>query len=432
MNKMQLSLKNIFKKTLIKDLAKVVVFDFFARFILCLVSIVLIRMLSPKEYSVFTKLFSLAYLFNGIFGAGTGVAFVRKIAEDDSSNTHSQDVSLHFCGIVTIFFFFLVSLILSPYIARAYKLSIFLTGFALLYGFVLCILDLNKYFYQGKEQYVKSGILNVSSLLFIVLPIFICFFFQIHPTINGLISMYIFAGAIACSITSFIIYKSSRFTCKNISVPRYKSMLSESSWLIVYYSILAVMNQCNIILMSRYSDELQIACYGVALKYYSLLLMVLPVIHTVLRVKTSHKEYTQDAGKCRTFVFSWLKTTGPAGIVLIPFFIFGAHLVLPYLNGVKYNAAIPVLDIFIVGAMISLVFAPNVPILMAMHRHGLMCLYVFIGLAVNVIGFLLTSGMGALSAAFWTVAANAVLNISSTLTIIWHSRNVIAQEEKTV
>ena len=197
-----------------------------------------------------------------------------------------------------------------------------------------------------------------------------------------------------------------------------KIVFDEGIILIIYMLLLNLMDQTDVVLVNHLLDSGAVADYGVALKYYTLLLTLQASLTTVFRIQTASKDMIDDQNMRARFSMDWIRSTWKFILLISGSMLIFAAPVMNFLNGKEYMNAIPAFRVFVLGATISYLFAPNTAVMMSAKKHKLLCLYSIIGLIINaVIDYLLIPCWGISAAALATVSGNAFINITSFFTI---------------
>lgn len=416
-----------------KDFSIVFIFDILAKIILLLILLLTVRLLSPLEYAFFVKFNSLANLLLGIFASGIGIAFVRSVSDLSSVGRISLVKSLYLLSLSFILVIFLPVFFCSHFLSGIYKFPVYLIVLSLFYALTLSYLKINQFYFQGQEKYFTGGLVELIRTGAIFFLISIVYLFSGTISILQLCLIYIISGLVVCGILFKEIFSFTTFKFNKKVFLYAKLLLSESAWLLFYCFLLAFLGQADIILLSFFASDTEIANYGVAQKYQSLALSLLPALLALMRVKTAKRDFSYDPIKRRDFTRKWIKSTSPCAIVVILIGIFLSQYIMPLLNGTQYNAAIPLFQIMLIGVGISYVFSPNVPILMAAKRFSSLCVLCFIALLITVVGnYLLIPSLGAISPAIFFVISNAFLNICATLFISYDAASWKKQQKSDV
>lgn len=402
-----------------KDFSIVAIFDIIAKLLAALTSVLLIRFLSTSLYAEYVKFNSISSLVFGVVGTSMGVAFVRGGTEYTSRGYKCLKTIYAIC-ISLLFMATLALVFLIPLLTHIYIASLGTVAFALIYGFVQSVNRVNGSFFQVKEKYTVAGLLDNAKHFF-----FIVFMLIAIVVIGEIGNIYLFFLFVISSFVPVfvgicLIKKEEKgIVDDKLGNETIKMLFSEAGTLIIYWLLLNMIDQTDIILVNRMLDETALSNYGVALKYYQLLLTLQASIATVLRIRTSNKDVVDSRERQREFSIKWIKKTGVyiLGVVLVTN-IFAAP-VMNLLNGERYGLAIPAFRIFIFGAAISYLFAPNTAVMMSAKKHKLLCVYTTIGFVVNaLIDLMLIPRWGIIAASLATVSGNAFLNMASFFTIV--------------
>lgn len=409
---------NFFSSKFFKDFSIVFIFDILAKIFLLLILLLTVRLLSSVEYAFFVKFNSLANLLWGVFASGVNIAFVRSVSDLSSIGRVSIVKNLYLLSFGFIFTIFLPVFCCSNFLSEIYKFPLHLVVLSLFYALTLSCLRINQFYFQGQEKYITGGLVDLIRTGAVFIPILTIYFFFGTVSVLQLCLIYIISGLIISGIIFGKIFSFSMFNFSREVFVYAKLFLSECAWLLFYYFLLAFLGQSDIILLSCFSSDAEIANYGVAQKYQALALSMLPALLALMRVKTAKRDFCDDPIKRRNFTNKWIKSTTPCVMIVILIGIFLSQYILPLLNGSQYNAAIPLFQIMLIGVGLSYIFSPNVPILMAAKRFSSLCILCFIALLISVVGnYLLIPYLGAIAPSIFFVISNAFLNICAMLLI---------------
>ncbi len=430
LNIFQESIRKLQSSALIRNITRVYSGDVISKVIGVGTVFLVIRGLTVDDYAAYTVFLSILILVPGLVGAGVNIALVRYTAEH-ISKTGEKPFEMYFVNFVfqSILYFLLACtlLLLSDKVAgflfglKDYESSLY---FGLIAGAGYLMTQAGRGIYQAEEKfgnYVKTLWLRQFSIFIIVALLY---------ALNKLNYFYVarammFIELVVGAIIAFHILNNAG-TKKIISTIReqwgtVKEFIASTKWLIAYFLILTTFQRLDIFMLSHFSSDKELAGYGVAFRYYSLLLMMLSSIHAVLLPRFSRADMS-DVSKQRQFTVKWLKYTGwliiPIAVVVLagkPLFI--------WINGTQYEKAYYIFLIFSAGIWLSLMFSPLVNVLMA--RKAFRFLFV-----IGVMGFIscfagnyyLVPLWGGLGAALAVILANAVVNLSSGIRVLYSTR----------
>ena len=401
----------------------VLIFDIISKLLMAVATIVIVRLLSIDEYAIYTKFHSISVLSTTIIGTGLALAYVRFAAEKVSRGQDNSFGLFKLCSLL-VCLATIISFIAIPIINKSFNTTFFISIISLIYGGVLALNKMNQSYFQVDERFSTSGIItnikNITLCLGVaVLPIF---FSNITAT------QTIYATIISAIIAYLIgyIYISKNSTTQTFSSDKslLQALFKESWWLIIYSLLVCLFDQGCVIIMSHIASIEDIAIYGVASKYYALMLTFLSSLMTVLRIRTSNQSMVDSKDNRKAFVLNWIKRVWWIAGAVCLCTILVSRPVLTLLNGNEYIDAVPVFNILVIGVFIGYIFAPNVAVMMSAKRYKELCALAFISFIINcVICVTLIPKCGAIGAAVAVVISNAFLNIVSTLIIYYDKKD---------
>ncbi|QUL53901.1 oligosaccharide flippase family protein [Paenibacillus tritici] len=402
-----------------KDFFNVFAFDILSKAFMIIITILLIRMMPSSEYAQLVQFTALSSFICGVFGEGISLSFIRYSTEQ-YSRTGKSSTGLHMVSSILIVFLSFFSILLFPILSGIYNTSSTVVIFASFYGFILSLINMNQGYFQSREMYVKSGITNNLRNVFLLLFLLILLFFIGKADSQLVFIIYVVCGILAFFFGIYSIYKGVTFKQILMDLDNLKSMLHDSIGIIIYLIILNIINQIDVVMISHLMSVNDVAIYGIAFKYYSLLLTLLPSIKAVLRVRTSKKEYIDNFVQRRDFTLSWLKKTW---IFVVPFslmIIFASDIFMPILNGSQYDKSISTFKILAIGVGISYMFASNTSIMMAAKKYKTLCALAVLALGIDILlTWILIPIWGINGAAIGTITAHTFINVSVTFFILF-------------
>ena len=287
-------------------------------------------------------------------------------------------------------------------------------------------------FLQSREHYAAAGVLEnckQGAILAFVVGAIVLF----GASIDSILVAYLLSG-ILCFVVSIGYFRrplqdgSLRFV---LDKGEARDFIAVSIWLILYSSVMQTFNQVDVSMLTAWGTAAQVAEYGVALKYYNIVLILLPSIKTVLRVRMSKAEMTTDVARQKAFSIRWIKKTALPFLLGVVALCLGAQALFPVLNGEAYDSAIPVFNVLCVGAFFAYVLAPSVSLVMSLGRYKEQFLLSLLALAINAGGnWALSPLWGAAGVAVSTTVSQFVLNASMTLLVFWHARKAERDAER--
>lgn len=416
---------NIAKKIWSKlpsDFSVVTIFSLISKAIQAILTIVIIRALTVEDYATYTVFLTLSTTILGVAGQSFSLAYVRYNTEKISIDSKAADtvfVVSHLINVVSCAF---VGIVLAI-VGDGFGYASYVLLLALLYGFLLGAIQVNIAFHQSRESYVVAGILDnckqASILIFVVTAIVV-----FSSTIDSMIVAYLLSGFF-CFVVSLGLFvkpmreRTLRFV---LDTAEAKAFIATSVWLILYNAVMQTFNQIDVSILSALGTVEQVAEYGVALKYFNIIMILLPSIKTVLRVRMSKAEMTSNVAKQKEFSIKWIKKTTLPFLVAVVAMCGLAQIFFPVLNGAQYDSAIYVFDILCVCAFFAYILAPSVSLVMSLGKYKEQFLLSLAALVINVAGdWFLTPGFGAAGVAMATTISQFALNASMTVLVFYEA-----------
>jgi O-antigen/teichoic acid export membrane protein len=174
-------------------------------------------------------------------------------------------------------------------------------------------------------------------------------------------------------------------------------------------------------MLARFTTDEAIANYGVAFKYYSLLLAGLASVTIVLRPKLCRTDML-DPERQIDFSSKWFKYTAWSIIPILIFDLIGKPFYV-FLNGPVYADSFTIFVILSTGVWLALILSPQVKILLAtLNFRAMFMLGVAAFGASFLINRLLVPVWGGAGAAVGTVAGNTVINAGALMIVLLNRR----------
>src|SRR2546422_953562 len=181
----------------------------------------------------------------------------------------------------------------------------------------------------------------------------------------------------------------------------WRMMRGEYRFLFLYFALVALLSQTAVFALKLLSTDLQLAAFGAAFRYYTLLSLALNAVHVVLLplVQDSTSQEALDA------VFGQQRK---ALAVFVPVVVAGTVLaawILPWIDRGKYPAAVPVFQILSLSAIVSFAFSPHVNLLLRYEEFRFLCRLTLLAIGLHVLlAYVFGERWGAVGAG-WSAAA---------------------------
>lgn len=401
-----------------RDFSTVTIFNLAARALQLVVTVILVRVLTVEEYAGYTVFFTTSSTILGVAGQSIALAYVRYNTEKLSRDPAYKDSLVIISHGVN--FICLVLLLAGLYpLSDAMGVGLPIMMASILYGFLLGEAQLNIAFFQSREMYAKSGIIENAKQLTLLAFISVAIVLG-AGSLGSILIAYCASGVVCCTISlamiSRVISKGDASVIFDTLVG--KEFLRVSVWLILYSVTTQLYNQVNITMLSALGSSHEVAQFGVASRYFNMILLLLPSIKTVLRVRMSKAEMTDSSVKQLEFASSWLKKMALPFAAIMAACCICAQLLFPLLNGTAYNDAIFMFQVLCVNAYSAYVFAPASALIMSLNRYGLQFIISLGSLVINLFGnMLLIPLLGGVGTAIATTISQVILNVLMTIVV---------------
>jgi len=399
------------------DIFKVYLGDILSTVIGGLTVWLLIRGLSVDDYASYTAFTTIMTLVPGLVGNGINLALIRFSAEY-LSKTGRKPFELYVLNF--LFQIAIYGAIATLLFSFSSGVGGFLFGslssgpvlqYGLLAGLGYLFIQASMSIFKAEERfgvYIKLLWAN-KILLFFVIGIF-SITKSLHFTLVakclilvniafGLVISYLGMKGITLKVIPSLIKK---------HVSTCREFLLSTGWLIGYYLVLTLFQKFDIFLLSRLSSQKELAVYGVAFQYYSILLILLGSITTVLAPKFSRIEM-QDPAVQRRFVFKWLKSTAWIILPILIADLLGKPLFVR-INGAQYAKSFSIFVIFSISVWLSLMFSPLMNVLVARKEFRFIFSLAALTLVINFVGnFFLIPHLGGRGAALVLIFSHNII-----------------------
>jgi O-antigen/teichoic acid export membrane protein len=386
--------------------------------------LILIRSMTQTDYAAYIVFSNVALLFVSLLGSGINNALVRFSAEYFFS-TGTRPYLLYTLSLglqIVIFLILFVCTLAFPTQAVTLLLGkpefTHLLPVSMLFGLGNLLLFSGQSILQAEEKFglhvgtlwLKQGLMFIT-----ILGLWISQTLDFRWVAWGLTiaQLIIGIGVVFFSIAGISSINWTEQIEREKSFIRY--FLSASGWLIGYFIAVAGFSRIDVLILSRYVSEPELANYGVAFQYYALALLVLGSVSAVLRPKFSHPEM-QEPAQQRQFLIKWLRYTAWVIILILLFIILGKPAYV-FINGNQYEQSFGILAVLSIGVWLSLALSPLVNILMSRKQFRFLF---FLGVSAffgSLIAFFicvqLWGGIGA------AIAVIVIHNIFLQIPILW-------------
>ena len=393
--------------TTIKNIIYVFSGDFLSKIFLAATIFIIIRNLNVPEFAEYTIFSSIFSLIPGLIGNGINTSLIR-FSANYVAEKQEKPFFIYIMSFITqfiVYIFFLIVMLI--FWKNINQLLFGKTEFkeAYVYGVIggsgLLITNAARGIYLSEENYkIYVKTLWLKYLAFLV-TIYIIFAIKLLTFMNVVIvqiSIEMLTGSLLIlHIFKNINIKDIIYKYKEIKI-YIKEFIIDSGWLTAYILAMTVLGgYIGIFMLIHFSTKTELANYGVAFKYYSVSLLVLGSINSVLLPKFSKIAF--NALNSQKFIFKWLKTTWWIIIPTIIFILYGKPLYV-FISGEQYEKSFYMFSVLSIGICLSLMLSPLVNILISKKDFKFLFLLSIAALLINLIGnYFFVKKFGGLGAA---------------------------------
>jgi O-antigen/teichoic acid export membrane protein len=384
-----------------KSILQVFSFDLLSRFLVGVLSFLLIRYMPPDEYGAYVFALSLSMVvaqslassFNRIYIVGYDTL---NIGQSPSSFLGFQ---LLIIGAVVLF-----SLPFQSIVGSLYWLIVLLI-------FTTCLSEFSKTDFQQELRFIPSSLVEVfRSALFLALVVALIFVLRYE-----LESWHVLLGQASVMLLAFLIASRHRIDFKNLfriqeGFRTARDVLrGKYRFLFIYFFLMAFFSQTDVFMLRIFGDSLALPTYGSAFRYYTLLLIGLGSLHTVLLPSLQRTMMTSAISELLRRIRKLL-------FIFIPVVIVGAWAskwIIPWIDKGKYPDAVMAFQILSFSAIVSFAFSPYITVAMRFEDFGYLAFLTCIALILNILlNAALIPIMGAPGSAVATFISFGYVNVS--------------------
>jgi O-antigen/teichoic acid export membrane protein len=379
-------------------------------------TILLIRLLPMAEYGIYAYFLSIATVAVAVISSGVQVVYVRRQAFLAAKG--EKDGTLFAVSLLIILGMHAAAcVIVLPLMGGGWAMIA-----AMAYATSLSVVSLMLAHFQATLDLRQYAIENVARNLMSVLSIVVLALLHKLTALNVLwwltIGHAILFASAARRMREFV--AGARLRSSVV-----KSLLAENGYLVVYYAIVGVYGQVDLLILKHFADAGKLAIYGAALRYQSLILVLLPPLVNAIRVYTASPTIAGSSEAERRYFSEWRRKVLKAGI---PVLLLGEVLtpwLLPLVSGASYAPAVPVFQCLLLSAFVLYLFAPANSLIIGRSGYPVLAITGAIGLGCRSAGGWLAASRGSVvGIAISAVVATLVLNlipVGYLKTVLWRA-----------
>lgn len=383
-----------------KAVLQVFSFDLAAKALLGGAAIVLIRYTPEQEYATYTFALALSTLFSQTITSTFNRIYIVGYNEFQARHELSAFFWLQIWGIA------ILSLVLVP---LAWQLGVVYFLAAVLAS-VNCLSEycktglqqMQRFFGYSMAELGRAGATTASVLMLVLV------FGHAIPAEGILLAQALAVGILFLVVFRRIIGFAGALRVRSAAGLAANIVRGEYKWLLGYFLVLAVFGQVDVFMLKVLAGSDELAGYGAAFRYYSLLSLALAAVHAVLlpiiQQLGSVEELRRVTARHRLLTLAFIPV-----VILVGWI---AQWVLPWIDLGKYPHSVDVFRVLCASAVISFAFSPHVNIAMRYQRFGFLSALIVLAVIVAVLfNLLLVPELGAVGAALSTLVASAAFNV---------------------
>jgi O-antigen/teichoic acid export membrane protein len=350
--------------------------DILSKLFSVVVTVLTIRVLNTTDYGLYTLIVGISTFAAAFVGDGLNLSLIRVLAGKPVSEDGDRiDAIVTSNFLFQIAQFALLFIILGVF---AKSVSLFLLSNAefwpwvfvgLLSSFGIILIQFNMSLARAAEKFKLYGTVNYMRILLILAAYLVLLLFKKLNLANIAILM----SVIPALLGIYLISKDGFLNnfLEKVKVMQSLHYLRGEFFLLAFFSISAIFSQVNIFVVAKFKGVNELATYGVAQKYYLMIILLLSSVSTVLFPKVA--KMMNDTLALRHFMRKWIRISIMSALPFAALIIV-APVIMNFLNGYKYPGANFIFQILCISAFFSLIFSPLTSILISLKEYRFLAL----------------------------------------------------------
>jgi O-antigen/teichoic acid export membrane protein len=350
-----------------KSILQVFSFDLISKAMMGALGVIIIRFMQENEYADYTFALSLVFFITQILSMSFNRIYIVGFHKLDLND------SLAFLGYQLVCIGLLIC-ITAPFqhlMNGVYWFTVALVS-------ATCLSEFSRTILQHELRFLRFSFVELfrSSLFFI------CVLFLISVVQYKMQAWQVLLCQAGAMFTSFLVFFRARIQIRgNLLVRRALDIAlaviaGKYRYLFGYFSLLALFSQLDVFMLKGLGSNFSLATYGSAFRYYSLLMLSLAAVHSVLLPSIQKVESIEDWDRIHAGLRRML-------LVFVPLAFLGAWLsqwIIPWIDKGKYPDAVTVFRILAVSSVFSFAFSPHVNIVLRFEDFKFLFLVIIGGL----------------------------------------------------
>lgn len=374
-------------------------FDIFSKALMAAAGIALIRFLPEAEYALYTLCLSLVMAVTQVISS----SFNRIYIVGFEALRGEQAASA----------LFLVQAVLIAAVAAAASPWRGIAGgnyaFVVMLVVATSLADFAKTVFQQQLNFLRFSMVEAGrSLLFVLLVALLIAHFGQALSAGSVLAVQAAAMLVAALLVLRGRFEVRRCPDLRVALHTAKTVFAGGyGCLFGYFAVLAIFSQIDIFMLKAMGTVTDLATYGSAFRYYSLLLLCLGAVHSVLLPVVQKLSNRQGLETLYSKMRRLMRIFVPAALLLA----WGAHWFIPWVDGGRYPEAVETFRILVASSVVSFAFSPHANLAMRFEDFRFLLIMACVALAVSLVGNLLLIPLWrAPGAAVSTLVAFGLLN----------------------
>jgi O-antigen/teichoic acid export membrane protein len=401
-----------------KSVVQVFSFDILSKVLLGVTGIILIRFMPEIEYARYTLALSLVSVVTQTLVSSFKRIYIVGYQRFKLENSPSLFLGLQLWGIC------LLVLMTLPFKDFAEGVYWFVVAAII----ATCLSEFAKTVVQQQLKFLQFSIIEMARTLVFVLSL-LCLIYFIRYELKAWQVLLVQAMAMFLVFsTVFSKYLDLKSLFKMGESVRFALELvkGEYKYVFGYFFVFAFFSQVDVFVLKALAGSVELATYGSAFRYYSLLLLALGAVHAVLLPVIQRIQSIDE-------LESILAQHKRMLLVFVPLVLLGAWLskwVIPWLDMGKYPNAAIVFQILAISAIVSFAFSPHSNLVMRFEDFRFLFISICMGLLVNVgLCVWLVPILGATGPAIATLITFGSVNVSIFLRSRKHRKSLASLQQ---
>lgn len=379
-------------------------FDVMARALSAIATVALVRGLAVEDYAFVTLFLATGQFLASAAAGGVRLSFLRREAETVSRSGQSDESeftqALLVGALATVALGGLFGL---AYITLSHRPDpgeeLVVGGLALAFALAQGVTELVIARHQARLAFRRAGVVAVARSALLLVVASLAFVGAASSGVMVSTLSVIAVGGLAVHLLRPLV---------GSALPRIRvrSSQPEARWLTAYCLLAAAPLSIDVFMVATRLGKQEVASYGAALRYFSLIMGATPALLILARVRTAQHDIVDSAVAQQRLLRSWLRritlpAVGTCGVSAAL-----APLLIPLVDEGKYPESIPVLQLMMGAAFLVYVATPAASMLMTQQRFRLLVGLSVAGTLVRIPGeYLLADPLGVVGVAAASDAA---------------------------